>query len=160
MFTQMGTSGNLPFYFFFSKKFFTLLLLLLLCYYLLYTSSLYYFFFPYFSLFFLLYFFLFTLSFFSYTFLFMFLSSFLPLFLSFIFFKKDEPGRGRTCNLQIRSLTRFHCATGPSLFYITSLFMPCFFLFLPYVLIFVFTIGRFISSRIHPFPSEHGSKDA
>ena len=30
------------------------------------------------------------------------------------FLKKDEPGRGRTCNLQIRSLTRFHCATGPS----------------------------------------------
>ena len=76
------------------------------------------------------------------------------------FYQKDEPGRGRTCNLQIRSLTRFHCATGPSLLYITSLFMPCFFLFLPYVLIFVFTIGRFISSRIHPFPSEHGSKDA
>ena len=158
MFTQMGTSGNLPFYFFFFLKYFLLYCYSATIYYipLAYTisSSLL---FP----FFLLYFFFSLLClFFSYTFLFMFLSSFLPLFLSFIFFKKDEPGRGRTCNLQIRSLTRFHCATGPSLLYITSLFMPCFFLFLPYVLIFVFTIGRFISSRIHPFPSEHGSKDA
>ena len=37
---------------------------------------------------------------------------------SYNFYQKDEPGRGRTCNLQIRSLTRFHCATGPS--YLTS----------------------------------------
>ena len=35
-----------------------------------------------------------------------------------------------------------------------------FFIFLPYLAFFVFIIGRFISSRIHPFPSEHGSKDA
>ena len=38
------------------------------------------------------------------------------------FYQKDEPGRGRTCNLQIRSLTRFHCATGPSYSFLYSLF--------------------------------------
>ena len=32
--------------------------------------------------------------------------------------------------------------------------------FLPRLPYSVPTIGRFISSRIHPFPSEHGSKDA
>ena len=42
---------------------------------------------------------------------------------SYNFYQKDEPGRGRTCNLQIRSLTRFHCATGPSYLYIPSLFL-------------------------------------
>ena len=31
---------------------------------------------------------------------------------------------------------------------------------LPWLALSDFTIGRFISSRIHPFPSEHGSKDA
>ena len=30
----------------------------------------------------------------------------------------------------------------------------------PYLLFSLLSIGRFISSRIHPFPSEHGSKDA
>ena len=33
------------------------------------------------------------------------------------FYKKDELGRDRTCNPQIRSLMRFHCATSPHLFY-------------------------------------------
>ena len=32
--------------------------------------------------------------------------------------------------------------------------------FLPCVPVYVLSLGRFISSRIHPFPSEHGSKDA
>ena len=41
-----------------------------------------------------------------------------------------------------------------SLFYLTTI--RC----LPYLPISASIIGRFISSRIHPFPSEHGSKDA
>ena len=83
-----------------------------------------------------------------------------PLIISpFSFLQKDEPGRGRTCNLQIRSLTRFHCATGPSYLFSFSLF--CFLLTPPpHLDFFDFSFGRFISSRIHPFPSEHGSKDA
>ena len=49
------------------------------------------------------------------------------------------------------------------LFYLFFLFI---FFFLIYFILLVqvgqidFSIGRFISSRIHPFPSEHGSKDA
>ena len=75
------------------------------------------------------------------------------------FLKKDEPGRGRTCNLQIRSLTRFHCATGPYIIIPYSLFLS-FARRLPRLPYSYSIIGRFISSRIHPFPSEHGSKDA
>ena len=43
------------------------------------------------------------------------------------------------------------------------LFFSLFYLFyflLCYIISSCFFIGRFISSRIHPFPSEHGSKDA
>ena len=75
------------------------------------------------------------------------------------FYQKDEPGRGRTCNLQIRSLTRFHCATGPYIIIPYSLFLS-FARRLPRLPYSYSIIGRFISSRIHPFPSEHGSKDA
>ena len=75
------------------------------------------------------------------------------------FYQKDEPGRGRTCNLQIRSLTRFHCATGPYIIIPYSLFLS-FARRLPRLPYSYPIIGRFISSRIHPFPSEHGSKDA
>ena len=121
-----------------------------------------------------------------------FLSRFYHLSLSqcLSFYKKDELGRDRTCNPQIRSLMRFHCATSPHLFYslffvslfCLPLYSSCFPLFLialfsfcsyaffssptpPFPLplcLFFCTLptGRFISSRIHPFPSEHGSKDA
>ena len=43
--------------------------------------------------------------------------SHLSLSQSLSFYKKDELGRDRTCNPQIRSLMRFHCATSPHLFY-------------------------------------------
>ena len=46
-----------------------------------------------------------------------------------------------------------------SSFLFFSLFSLFYFL-LCYIISSYFFIGRFISSRIHPFPSEHGSKDA
>ena len=46
-----------------------------------------------------------------------------------------------------------------SSFLFFSLFSLFYFL-LCYIVSSCFFIGRFISSRIHPFPSEHGSKDA
>ena len=69
------------------------------------------------------------------------------------FLKKDEPGRGRTCNLQIRSLTRFHCATGPSYVIYASLFLSFFlkdridYLFLPLSLVGSYQVGY---TRSHP----------
>ena len=47
--------------------------------------------------------------------------------------------------------------------FLSFLFFSLFYLFyllLCYIVSSCFVIGRFISSRIHPFPSEHGSKDA
>ena len=116
------------------------------------------------------------------------LSLYLSLSQCLSFYKKDELGRDRTCNPQIRSLMRFHCATSPHLFYsLVFVFLFCLplysfpFLFFLFILVFGpllflstplsysfllwllfsrFPTGRFISSRIHPFPSEHGSKDA
>ena len=49
------------------------------------------------------------------------------------------------------------------LFFLFLVFFILFILFyflLCYIVSSCFFIGRFISSRIHPFPSEHGSKDA
>ena len=46
------------------------------------------------------------------------------------------------------------------LFFSLFILFYLFYLLLCYIISSYFFIGRFISSRIHPFPSEHGSKDA
>ena len=136
MFTQMGTSGNLPFIFFIITITITTditMLILMMPY-------------PY------------ACTRYTYSRCVSLLFYFWP-HASYNFYQKDEPGRGRTCNLQIRSLTRFHCATGPYIIIPYSLFLS-FARRLPRLPYSYSIIGRFISSRIHPFPSEHGSKDA
>ena len=91
MFTQMGTSGNLPFVFFIITITITTDITMLIL-----TMP-----YPY------------TCTRYTYMRCVSLLFYFWP-HASYNFYQKDEPGRGRTCNLQIRSLTRFHCATGPS----------------------------------------------
>ena len=76
------------------------------------------------------------------------------------FYKKDELGRDRTCNPQIRSLMRFHCATSPhlfySLFFVTLFCLPlyssCFPLFLiaPFALLFLCSFLSPVSSLFLP----------
>ena len=46
------------------------------------------------------------------------------------------------------------------LFFSLFILFSLFYFLLCYIVSSCFFIGRFISSRIHPFPSEHGSKDA
>ena len=46
------------------------------------------------------------------------------------------------------------------LFFSLFILFSLFYFLLCYIVSSCFVIGRFISSRIHPFPSEHGSKDA
>ena len=46
------------------------------------------------------------------------------------------------------------------LFFSLFILFSLFYFLLCYIISSYFFIGRFISSRIHPFPSEHGSKDA
>ena len=46
------------------------------------------------------------------------------------------------------------------LFLVFFILFSLFYFLLCYIVSSCFFIGRFISSRIHPFPSEHGSKDA
>ena len=46
------------------------------------------------------------------------------------------------------------------LFFSLFILFSLFYFLLCYIVSSYFFIGRFISSRIHPFPSEHGSKDA
>ena len=46
------------------------------------------------------------------------------------------------------------------LFFSLFILFSLFYFLLCYIISSCFFIGRFISSRIHPFPSEHGSKDA
>ena len=46
------------------------------------------------------------------------------------------------------------------LFFVYFILFYLFYFLLCYIVSSCFFIGRFISSRIHPFPSEHGSKDA
>ena len=66
--------------------------------------------------------------------------------------QKDEPGRGRTCNLQIRSLTRFHCATGPYYCYAFILLFLLFFFILDYLFPFFISVGSYQVgyTRSHP----------
>ena len=154
MFTQMGTSGNLPFYFFFYfflyLNFITITIITLLLSLLLYTYYLTILFFLFFTF---VFYFLFCF-FFSYTFLFMFLS--FPLFsLKKTSLAGVEPAIFRfvvwRVSIAPQALTIILSSVS-SPFYSCS---PC-----PWVDFPLFIIGRFISSRIHPFPSEHGSKDA
>ena len=84
------------------------------------------------------------------------LSSFCP---SFLLIKKTslagvEPAIFRFV------VWRVSIAPQALLFYYLFFFIFFILLFLPWLLFSFFYFGRFISSRIHPFPSEHGSKDA
>ena len=177
MFTQMGTSGNLPFSLFLTLDLILYALLPMLmkariaqsvehgannarvagsrpAVSILFTSS--------------------TVSFCSFQILSFMLLSFLilrgPSFLSrfyhlslsqcLSFYKKDELGRDRTCNPQIRSLMRFHCATSPhlfySLFFVTLFCLPlyssCFLLFIiaPFAFSFLCSFLFLVSSHFLP----------
>ena len=148
MFTQMGTSGNLPFYFFFLLNIHTIYMLYTIVYIPVPTSLL-------FTLFFL------TLDcpflFFALLFYFFFLFPFDYLYFLYIFY------------LFFLYWTVSWCSWLSHHFYVVrvpgsnpggTIFTFFLLLFLSRLLFSFFYFGRFISSRIHPFPSEHGSKDA
>ena len=152
MFTQMGTSGNLPFYFFFSKKLFTLLLSLL-CYYLLYTSSLYYFFFltfPFFS------FILFSLYFVFFFLILFFLCFFLPFFLFFfpLFSLKKTSLAGVEPAIFRFVVWRVSIAPQALPYFILphSLCLVFFFFYLMYLFLFLLLVGSYQVgyTRSHP----------